>query len=121
MLITSLRAVTDGCLYNIPRHPDVDRQSSVTDSRTLHIAAPQYPRAVMPVAEKESNSHAGAPNRNVSDGRRLARQAVVNMLNPPPWFSPLGTPLSEAPPFKAEIHQGGKPIRGETARLSFVF
>jgi hypothetical protein len=42
------------------------------------------------------------------------------MLFPPPWFSPLGTPLSEAPPLRAEIHQGGKPIQGDTARLSLV-
>ena len=43
------------------------------------------------------------------------------MLFPPPWFSPLGTPLSEAPPFKKGIRQGGEPIQGDTARLSSVY
>ena len=48
-----------------------------------------------------------------------------HMLFPPPWFSPLGTPLSEAPPFKrksagGKTHPGFAAARGDTARLSFV-
>ncbi len=105
---------------NMPCHPNVERQPIITDSRTLHIAAPQYPRAVMPVAGEGSNSHANAPNRNVSDGILRARQAVADMLNPPPWFSPLGTPLSEAPPFKRKSTRGENPSGGKQHRLSFV-
>ena len=33
------------------------------------------------------------------------------MLFPPPWFSPLGTPLSEAPPFKRKSARGENPSR----------
>jgi hypothetical protein len=44
------------------------------------------------------------------------------MLFPPPWFSPLWTPpFPRRPPFKAEIHRGGKTHPGDTARLSSCF
>ena len=48
----------------------------------------------------------------------LARRAVACMLFPPPWFSPLD-PLFRGAPFFKEFRQGGKPIRGATARPSF--
>jgi len=42
------------------------------------------------------------------------------MLFPPPWFSPLGTPLSEAPPFKRKSTRGENPSGG-TQHGSLLF
>jgi len=60
--------------YNIPRHPDVDRQTIIADSRTLHIAAPQFPRVVTVAAERESSNPANAPRGMTpsADGRSVA-------------------------------------------------
>ena len=117
------------------------RHVLLTPSAHDHPVTKQSPRtspphyvSVMPVAERESNSHAShsiRPYRNDSVGRRSlsrklppslqrnnrndsvgiirARRAVSVLLNPPPWFPPSGHPLSEAPPFKS-----GNPPRGET-------
>ena len=94
-------------------------------SPSAHTPPPIRPRLLTEPATKPGS----APGPQMECLRRQTLPLVALqrggrcrlMLFPPPWFSPLGTPLSEAPPFKKGIRQGGEPIRGDTARLSFVY
>ena len=56
------------------------------------------------------------PSRKV-DSSRPARSGTGRASRPPPWFSPFGNPLSEAPPIQG-IPKGGNP---SSPRLLFRF
>ena len=75
---------------------------------SLHLLTQVRAKPIYP----HSAPYAECPQGMLPHDNLQARQAVPTNAVPPPWFSPSGHPLSEAPPLK-EIHQGGKPIQGE--------
>ena len=62
---------------------------------------------------KRDHSPRRSPSAPSTRGGRCRRCCFPRL-----GFPPLDTPLPRRPPFKAEIHRGGKPILGDTARLS---
>jgi len=75
---------------------------SRTWSSWLRSARP-LSRQLPPLRPRSATPTRNAPAYRARRGGRCRR-----MLFPPPWFSPLGTPLSEAPPFKKGNPPGGK-------------
>jgi len=79
------------------------------DSPSAHTPPPIRPRLLTEPAEPGS---APGPQKECLRrqlGERGGRCRL--MLFPPPWFSPLVTPLSEAPPFKRKSARGENPSR----------